>query len=562
MLKWIAGGLVVALSLAGCATPPAHETSARYEAANEVARIAGELLRSHYRADGPGAAILVARGDTVLFRGARGEASLETHLPLRPNAVFRVGSITKQFTAAALLTLVEDGKVRLDDPLSRYLPHYPGGERITLAQLLNHTAGIRNYTELPSYAGRPASEDFTTSQLVDFFRNEQPDFAPGENWAYSNSGYVLIGAVIEQVTGMPWYEYLQQRFFRPLGMAHTRYGDDAAFAFEQVQGYSYEGANVVRIGPMSMTRPHAAGGLVSNVDDLLVWSRALHEGRLLHNETYMRMITPEGPAAREGVSYGYGFYVNSVRGFSMLRHGGRISGFIASLSYVPGPDITVVVLENDDEHNGVEEADALARRLVAAALGDPYPDMREAPVDEASLHAMEGVFGFDGGVRRTLRVVDGRLTAQRDAGPRVALTPIGEDDFLYADSFNRLRIERDATGVVVAIRLFANGDGAGERGERITSNADSAAVELPRPALDRLVGIYANSQLTMTVALQGDTLFAQIEGQPSFRLLARNATQFEVEEAGASLEFPIGAAPAAQLTIRQNGREMTLERRP
>lgn len=556
MTRFVAG-IVGVLSVAACATQDVQESSRA-----DIARYADELVVRAHRSDAPGAAILVAGGDTVLFRDARGEADVATHAQLRPDSVFRIGSITKQFTAAAVLTLVEDGRVRLDDPLSRYLSDYPNGDHITLLQLLNHTAGVRNFNGLPNYI-EGIDRDLTTAEIISLFRDEPADFAPGANWAYSNSGYVLLGAVIERVTGMAWHAYLEQRFFRPLGMRHTGYGHDPRFSAQQVRGYRYDGDAVAPMLSMSMTQPHAAGALVSNVDDLLIWSRALHEGRVLQSEAYVGMVTPEGAAAGEGIRYGFGLYEQTVRGHRVLQHGGRIFGFIASLTYLPGPDITVVVLENDDAHNGSEQADGLARRLAAAALGEPYPDMTAVPVDVAIVQEMVGVYDFGGGVTRTLRVRDGQLTAQRGAGPRAVLTPIGADDFLYEDGFNRLRLERDAAGAVVAARFFANGDGGGDRGVRSSVEVGApTGLQLPRADLERLVGVYANNEVSVTVSLEGDVLMGQIAGQEAFRLLATAPTQFDVEEGGASVEFSPGDGPPEELIIRQNGRETLLRRTP
>jgi D-alanyl-D-alanine carboxypeptidase len=551
------------LCLVACATPSPDEPNAAASRA-DVARHANELLVSHYRADGPGAAVLVARGDIVLFRGARGEADADAHIPLRADSVFRIGSVTKQFTAAALLTLVEAGRVSLNDPLSLYLPDYPNGDRITLLQLLNHTSGVKTYSNLPGYAEATIRQDFTTAQLIALFKDQPPDFAPGSNWSYSNSGYALIGAVIEAVTGMPWHEYLEQRLFEPLGMRHTGYGHDPRFANQQVPGYAYESDTIRPALPMSMTQPYAAGALVSNVDDLLIWNRALHEGRVLRNEAYTQMITPVGAAAQPGIGYGFGIFSDTMRGRPMLQHGGRIFGFISTLTYLPGPDITVVVLENDDARNGVEESDALSRRLAAIALGEPYPEPTPIAVSAAALQDAEGVYRFDGEVTRTLRVVDGALTAQRDGRPRIVLTPIGADDFLYADGFNRIKLERDAEGRVFQARYFPIGDGAGDIGVRAAGPLPAApvALQLPPAALERLVGEYANAEVAIVVSLDGDVLNAQIAGQPAFPLRSTSPTEFEVADTGATLVFPPGDAPPPTAVIRQGGRETTLTRAP
>ena len=556
--------MTLVLCLTTCATNsrPA-DAAAGSLSRSDVTRLCSDLMIRDYSSTGPGGVVLLARGDTVLFRGARGEADVATHAPLLPGSVFRIGSVGKQFTAAALLTLVEAGRVRLDDSLSRFIRDYPGGDRITLRQLLNHTSGVRNYAGLPRYADSTILQDFTTAQIIGLFRNEPPDFPPGTNWAYSNSGYALIGAVIEAVTGKPWHAYLEQKLFKPLGMHHTGYAHGSRLAGQVVRGYTLDGEKVLPMRPMSMTQPHAAGAVVSTVDDLFTWNRALHEGRVLRSGTYTEMITPTGKAADPGVRYGFGLYDYTVRGRQMLRHGGRIFGYIASVSYLPGPDISVVVLENDDAHNGAEVAEELSRRLAAIALGEPYPVPVPVAADSSALREAEGIYRFDGDVTRTLRVVDGRLTGKRTNRPPVVLTPIATDDFLYADGFNRIKLERDAGGTVVRVRFFPGGDGDGEIGVR-THEAPAAprAMRLPRAALARLAGTYANSQVSMDVILEGEGLKAQIPGQPPFVMRATSPTQFALEDNDATLEFSSGDAPADTLNVRQNGRITTLRRKP
>ena len=555
---------------AALATLPAADArpSTSAPATRQIARDAGEMLLGKYRADGPGGAVLVARGDSVLFRAARGEADVDRHVPLRPDAVFRIGSVTKQFAAAGLLTLVEAGKVGLDDPLSKYLPGFPGGDGITIAQLLNHTSGVKDYTALPGYMAGPIRRDLTTAQMIDVFRNLAPDFAPGTRWAYSNSGYVLVGAVIEAASGEPWYAYLERVLFRPLGMRHTGYGLDPRFTAQLVHGYSYDGDRLVPANPLSMTQPHAAGSLLSNVDDLLTWNRALHEGRVLTSASYARMIDPAGKAVDTG--YGFGLFNGTVRKSRMLSHGGGIFGFMSSLNYVPGPDITVVVLENDDQDDderGKDSADTFARKLAALALGDPYPAMRAVAMDAATLQAAEGVYRFDGEVTRVLRMIDGRLTAQRGTrGQPARLTPIATDDFLYEDGLNRLRLTRDVAGHIAGARFFASGDGDGAAGVRTNQPLPAAPpAALPtHAALERMAGTYARegTGLTLRVYLEGDALLARIAGQPPVTLRATSPVRFDVEETGASVEFPGGDAPAAEVTMRQRGREMVLTRVP
>ncbi|RNF83655.1 serine hydrolase domain-containing protein [Montanilutibacter psychrotolerans] len=356
--------LASALATASLASAPVCATPAQ----DQVTRYAEQLLASAYRDDGFGAAVLVARGDEVLYRGARGDANLDFDIPLTPGRMFRIGSLTKQFAAAGLLKLVEDGRVGLDHPLSRYLPDYPGGETIRVRELLNHTSGVANYTAIPGYMDGPIRRPISTAGL-EVFDDLPVDFAPGAQWKYSNSGYVLIGAVIESVTRKPWHQYLQQSLFAPLGMRHTGYGANPLVALLTVDGYTQVGDRTRPARPLSMTQPHASGALVSTVDDLQTWNRALHEGRVLRDGSYRQMITPTGAAAAAG--YGFGLRIDNVEGLDVINHGGSINGFSAMLIYVPGADVSVVVLQNHDGAGQSTGPGDIAAALAMAALTAP-----------------------------------------------------------------------------------------------------------------------------------------------------------------------------------------------
>ncbi len=547
------------LALAAALTSLAADAATPPERA-EFARYAETMLAEAYRPDAPGAAVLVMRGDEVLYRGARGEADVEANVPLKPEDWFRIGSVTKQIAAAGLLTLIDAGKVSLEDPLSKYLPDYPGGAGVTVQQLLNHTSGIKSYTEIPGLFEGPIQRDLTTAQLVDYFKDQTPAFAPGEAWAYNNSGYVLVGAVIEAASGQPWHEYLAQALFKPLGMKDTGYGADPAVIARQVKGYTTGDKAPAPAPQISMTQPHAAGALVSTVDDLARWNRALHEGRVLAPATYARMTIPSGKAKDAG--YGYGIQTSSVRGTPVLQHSGGIPGFTSFLTYVPGPDVTVVVLHNSETPSPGQETGSVARRLVAAALGEPYPAVKPVDVDVAVLKRYEGVYRVDATATRTVRVVDGKLTVRRTDRAREELAAIADDTFLYSDGFNRIRFERDAAGKVTAMRFWAEGEGEGAVAE-LTGEALPVAIALPREALERLIGVYRSKDAEMSIALEGEAISGHIKGQPqAVPFVAITPNRFTGDIVGAELTFAHETGPARSVTLRQWGNTMVFERVP
>lgn len=552
--------LYLALATAGLCSLPLQAASSALQA--DVVRYADMLLADNYAADGAGAAVLVARGDKVLFRAARGRADVSSGRPLQAGDVFRIGSVSKQFAAAGLLTLVESGEVALSDPLSKYVPDFPNARHITVLQLLNHTSGVKSYTSIPAIIGGPLDKDLSTAQLIATFRDAAPDFAPGADWAYTNSGYVLLGAVIEAASGQPWHEYLRRALFEPLGLHATGYGGDVARSARQVPGYSQDGGKFVAPKLISMTVPHAAGALVSTVDDLMKWNRALHEGRVLKSASYAQMITPSGKAIER--KYGFGIEQDAVRGQPVLGHSGGIFGFASMLSYVQGPDVSVIVLQNSDTNQGKDTPEVLARKLVAAALGQPYPLPVAIAVDAAALKGVEGVYPVDEKSARVLRVVDGGLTGQRTGGERSKLLPIGKDQFLYADGLNRFTIERDAVGAVIGMRFFAEGEAPGVLVKRSTTVLPGTreVVTLPQAAIDRVLGSYQSTGPGMKVFQDAGQLKAQMAGQPAFELFAESPTLFFLTVVEATLEFKDGPGQAAGITLRQGSNVLEFARLP
>ena len=529
----------------------------------DVARYAEALLEQGYPdTKAPGVAVLVARGDEVLYRGARGAASIELGVPLSPDQVFRLGSITKQFAAAGVLKLAEDGKLSLDDSLSKFVPGYPGGDKITVRMLLNHTSGIKSYTDIPGVMEGPIQKTVSTAQLIDTFKNEKPDFAPGAGWKYNNSGYVLVGAVIEAASGMPWHAWLKKSFFEPLGMQHTGYGDEAVAVIPgHVMGYTLKDDRWAVALYLSMTQPHAAGALVSTVDDLLRWNRALHEGKVLKAESYRQMITPVGKAVDQ--HYGFGISHESFRGTDILQHGGGIFGFSTYLLYLPAEELTVAVLYNADSGRppGIG-AETMARMLAAYAIGKPYPQKKPIEVDAAALKEYEGVYRMDKDTARVVRVIDGKLASQRTGSQPYVLIPVAKDAFLFEEGFSRAVFERDAGGKVAAMRFFADDEGGGDVVKRSDEPmpVDRASVTLARPVLERLVGKYAHQGMLMTVALDGEKPTVQLSGQPAFEIFAESPTNFFLKVVEASLEFTAGEAPAASVTLRQGGQVIEFKR--
>lgn len=300
--------------------------------------------------------VLVAKGDEIILNRGYDSADLEWNIPNSPITKFRLGSVTKQFTAACVLLLEQRGKWKVSDPVKKYMPDAPAAwDKITLFNLLTHTSGIPNFTSFADYRDWE-SKPTTPKGLVDRFRNKPLDFPPGSKWSYSNSGYVLLGYLIEKVSGDTYQHFLQVNVFNPLGMKDSGYDSNSAIILHRASGYTPSWGHVENAGFINMTVPFSAGALYSTAEDLLKWEHGLFGGKLLSAASLKEMTTP----FKE--NYAFGLVVTNTNGHKKVEHGGGIEGFNTDVAYWPDERIAVIVLGN---LNGGAPGE-IAKQLAAA----------------------------------------------------------------------------------------------------------------------------------------------------------------------------------------------------
>jgi len=304
--------------------------------------------------------VLVARGGTTVFDKGYGFANLEWNIPNTPTTKFRLGSITKQFTAASILLLEERGKLKTDDPVKKYIPDAPAAwDKVTIYNLLTHTSGIANFTSFPDYASTETAPT-TPEKLVARFRDKPLEFQPGEKWNYSNSGYVLLGYLIEKISGQTYEQFVQQNIFSPLGMKDSGYDSHRTIMQRRATGYTPSDNGPVNAGYIDMSIPFSAGALYSTTEDLLRWEQGLFSGKVLSATSFEKMTTPFKQ------DYACGLGVRIVSGHKVIEHGGGIEGFNTQLAYYPDDKLTVVVLANLKEG----APDGIATKMAAVAHGE------------------------------------------------------------------------------------------------------------------------------------------------------------------------------------------------
>jgi CubicO group peptidase (beta-lactamase class C family) len=302
--------------------------------------------------------VLVARGEKILLNKGYGHANLELEVANTPTTKFRIGSITKQFTAAAILLLEERGRLSVNDPVSKHMPDAPPAwDKVTIVHLLTHTSGIPSFTSFPDYGSTMALE-VTTEKLVGRFRDRPLEFAPGEKMNYSNSGYVLLGYLVEKISGQSYAQFLQDNIFKPFGMTGSGYDSNLALIPRRAAGYTpRQNGPPVNAPFIHMTIPHGAGALYSTTEDLHRWNQALFGGKVLAAASLAKMLTPVKN------DYGFGIVITKADGRTRYSHGGGINGFNSHLAYFPDSGVTVAVLANI---NG-PVADDLTRKLSVLA---------------------------------------------------------------------------------------------------------------------------------------------------------------------------------------------------
>ena len=253
--------------------------------AQDLSKSFDELIMGQYKPGEPGAAVLVAKDGNILYRKAFGMANLELGAQMKPEMVFEIGSMTKQFTAVSILMLMEQGKLSLDDDITRFIPDYPTqGYKITIHHLLTHTSGIKSYTSMPEWFGL-WRKDYSPLELIGIFKDQPMDFAPGEKFLYNNSAYFILGYVIEKSSGQTYQEFIENNIFKPLQMNDTYYGSLSKIIKNRASGYQQEENGFINAEYLSMTQPYAAGSIMSNVDDLLKWQKAISDNKLVKAET-------------------------------------------------------------------------------------------------------------------------------------------------------------------------------------------------------------------------------------------------------------------------------------
>jgi CubicO group peptidase (beta-lactamase class C family) len=394
--------------------------------------------------------VLVARGDELVLDKGYGSANLEWNIPNTPDTKFRLGSLTKQFTAAAILLLEERGKLKTSDLLSAHFPDAPEAWKdITIHHLLSHQAGLPELSMLPWF-DENITRPFTAAAIIDAFKNLPLDFAPGSDFRYSNSGYIVLGRLVELLGGGSYAAFMRVNIFTPLGMANSGYDSNTQVLAKRASGYRFGPNGPVNAPYLDMSIPHGAGGLYSTTGDLLRWNQGLFGGQLLAADSLAKMLTPNLG------DYAYGLGVTTVEGVKKVSHAGSVQGFNTVMTYYPDEKLLVVALSNI---NG-NAPDYIVGHLADFMHGKNVvllSERREVTVAEDILRQYVGSYPLSPTRVLSITVANGQLLLNSAGQPELQLLAESETRFFVKDVDATIEFHKDASGAVTGLSFNQGG---------------------------------------------------------------------------------------------------------
>lgn len=524
--------------------------------AQQTATQIDELMKKYYDYGQFNGAILVAEKGKVVYAKGLGLANMEWSMPNQPDTKFRIGSITKQFTATLILQLVEEGKLKLDGKITDYLTDYrkDTGDRVTIHHLLNHTSGIPSYTSRPDFRTAIMRNPYKITDFVKQLTSGDLEFEPGSKFSYNNSGYVLLGAIIEKVTGKSYETVLTERILKPLGMTNSGYDSTSPLLPKRASGYEKRPSGYVNAPYLDMSLPYAAGSIYSTVEDLYKWDQALHEGKILSAESRKLMFTP-------GLSnYGYGIRItDETIGKSELKtkiigHGGGINGFNSLLTRAVDKGQTVVILDNIGQGRRHGQ---ITTSIIGIMNGQPYDPPKQSiaevlyPIAEKDVAAAVAEYrklkatkadSYDF-AENELQTLGYQLVGLKRLKDAVEIFKLNVEMFPKSsnsyDSLGETYLELGEKDLALtsykkAIEL----NPANANAVRIVNKLEGKTAKVDAAVFEAYVGEYElTPSFVLLITKEGDKLFAQRVGQSKMDVEAVSETQFSIPQVKASLTF-------------------------
>ena len=411
-----------------------------------------ELLQDVYPDGEPGCVALVTRQNQILYKKAFGSANLELNVPMRTEMVFEIGSLTKQFTSVSTLILIEQGKTALSDPISNYLDFCPDAwKSITIRHLLNHTSGIKNLTSM-EILSKVSRQDFTPREVIALFEKEPLDFQPGESWNYSNSGYVILGYIIEKITGQEYGNFITENIFKPLKMNNSFYGNWSRIIKNRVSGYQKK-ESLINADYLSFTLPYSAGALMMTVEDFYTWNQALHNYQIVKKETLDQAFIKGRLNNGSVTDYGYGWFISELNGSKVYEHTGGIYGQTSYAAYLPAEQVLVVLFTNRDDRIPAP----FAKEIATIVIGNAEPTVeKDSKIDltPETIQKYVGEYEIRKDMVLCVSLKKDQLFIQPSGQPKLRIIPVSPTAFTVKMINARVEFITNPAGQVESLLLY------------------------------------------------------------------------------------------------------------
>ncbi|HEX5167788.1 MAG TPA: serine hydrolase [Cyclobacteriaceae bacterium] len=481
-----------------------------------------------------GIAVLVSKGGEVIYKKGFGYADIEKKQLIKPDTKFRIGSITKQFTGAAILKLQEEGKISVTDKLSKFLPDFPRADEVTIHQLLTHISGIHSYTSKPEFIQK-VTAPITEEELIAFFKSDPYDFNPGEKWQYNNSAFFLLGHIIGKVSGKPYGDYLKETFFDPLGMTNTGIHSSKLKLENEAKGYTKENSAYKLATNWDMSWAGGAGAIYSTVEDLYKWNEALFNGKVLQEKSLQAGLTPvllNNGKKPDNASYGYGLGINEYRGQDVVEHNGGLHGFVSQLARYREENVTVVLLTNLSPPEVSLNSNTIAEFLLWDKMEKQKANVVNTSVSE-DVSQYTGRYDFGNGAVMIISAENNNLFAQLTGQQKFPIFPSGEGEYFWKVVEAKIAFVKNANGEVEYGNFEQNSNKL-----RVAKMKEDVIVSIDKALYVLYSGKYDyGNNMVITISTESDKLFVQATNQPKFEIFPVSETEFIVREVNAKLLF-------------------------
>ncbi len=529
--------------------------------------------------------VLVAENGKVIYKKGFGYANMEWDIPNAPNTKHRLGSVTKQFTGMLILQLAEEGKINLQAPITQYLPDYPkpNGDIITIHHLLTHTSGIPNYTSFADFFQDKSRNPYTPTEFVKEFSEMDLDFAPGAQFSYSNSGYFLLGVLIEKISGKTYEQMLQEKIFTPLNMKDSGFDHHTTILKNRATGYEKNGGDFVNSTYLDMSIPYAAGSLYSTVEDLYLWDQALYNNILLP-KTSMDLFFGKHIEAMGG-HYGYGWFIgsetigNTEENIAAISHGGGINGFNTLITRAPSDKSLIVLLNNTGRAPLGDMAKAIRGILYGKSYDFPKKSVANELYDDIESNGIEAALVSYNTIKSStdydlnegdMNTMGYKLLQSEKLDDAVAVFKLNVEAFpksfnAYDSYAEALMTQGNKEEAIVnykkSVELNPNNQNGIDNLKKLGVDVSEyeKEVNVADEILQSYIGKYELAPtFILTVTKEGNQLKAQATGQPVFDVFPKSENVFYLKVVVATLTFNKNeAGDVESVTLFQGGRETT-----